>query len=634
MILISYYIISLSLIYYSLGISKITLIAWLIVNLIIFIILNNNKNLNRIYIPRQDTSNLINDKTQIIIFLLIIYLLSYLFANPITNGSPSPWIHIGIINIFAFFVLTILFIKDAFLNQNTKINLILYIFLILSIVAIRYTLSYGYDSLIHQASLQYIFSHGQITPLTPFYVGQYVLELLINFSTKIGFVFIERWIGVIISVLMLFATSKYLLENIKTRSNLSAIPISILLMSPSIFFFTSPYALSLLFSMISCIFLFIYLKNNKKLDIFLTLLLATVSIFIHPFVGLTTLGFLIFIPFIKIVKKYTKKILLYAIATITSSLIVVFCFALYSWLNNYKLILMDPIYYFNNFLNLFGDPIWYQVNRNNIFSYIIYLYEKFHIFIIFAFSTILFIFTKKTRKEGFYIILISLCFLISSWLFISLIEIPNYTYGDQINYSYRLLQASKWMLYPIILLSINSLLLFVKNKNILIQITFSLIFSIVLIATLYITYPRVDSISLLNVNNIRSVDYKALDFIYNKEGGKNEYIVFANQIFGAGAIQKYSFGPYYNSSWGSLMYYSVPMGSELNIRYEKLMNLKELDPNLIYEVLKDTKIKKAYIIITDYWPLNEGVKNKLIKESKATWNIDKSIDIYFMALNP
>ena len=84
----------------------------------------------------------------------------------------------------------------------------------------------------------------------------------------------------------------------------------------------------------------------------------------------------------------------------------------------------------------------------------------------------------------------------------------------------------------------------------------------------------------------------------------------------------YGFGPYYDTVWGSVMYYSVPQSGELNFRYEKIMNLVAYEPSIINDLFDELPIERIYVVTTDYWPLFSVGKDVLENESVQKWEIE------------
>ncbi|MFH1030250.1 MAG: hypothetical protein V1770_03255 [bacterium] len=632
-----YCIISLSIFYYFLGLSALTLLAWLIITSFLAVVIGHKgaeAELDfTVLLKAKKKFEIIDSPSLIFIAAGISYLIANFFANPIKNGSPTPWINTSGLTFIIFFIITFLFLKNSFEKRNNIITVIFYFFLIISVISIKYVLSYGYDTMLHQASLQHIALQSRILPLTPFYIGQYVMELTINFFTGWSFIVIERWFLPVLSVAFLCLSGNYLLEKAGFKEMIAIAPIVALIMLPAQFTYTSPYAFSLLWGVVAVTFAHIFILSRRGCDYIGALLSALASTFIHPFVGLNVLVVVAGAWFYGKMDKRTKKIIVLSSVLLVESFIVLLSFGVYNWLRGSALVLADPFFYAHKFLSLFNDPIWYSRTAYSFWLSLIYLYEKLHFILIGAFILGMTMIYRKRLKADIFILIASLGAFMSAWLFISSLEVSGYGYGDQLNYSFRLLQSSKWLLWPIVLLAFAAFFKFMAGKRGIIKFLAIILFSSILTISWYLTYPRNDDISRINVNNIREVDYKAIDFIYGKEGGKDGYLVFANQLFGAGAIQKYGFEPYYNSTWGDLFYYSIPMGSEMNKRYEKIMSSEEFEPNNIYDAIRETGLRKAYFVVADYWPLAISAKRAIEKKANGYWNIENhKIDIYLFEL--
>ena len=407
------------------------------------------------------------------------------------------------------------------------------------------------------------------------------------------------------------------------------IPIITIFLIPNQFIYSSPFSLSLIMAMVATCFLYLYYKNKN--NYYFALISSITAVVIHPFVGLNILVWVIFSPLILKSTNKIKQKLYTLFCFIFSSTITVFCFIAYNWLQNKTIYLMDPVYYLNKFLAIFNDPIWYFKDSSNLIFDIIYIFEKIHFFLVLLIVLIYIILKKPKEKTNIMVLLISISYLLSAWLFLSSIEVSGYTFGDQINYSFRLLQVTKWILWPLLLLIFINFFIFLKKRNKIFQYFSIVLISIIITICWYLTYPRNDVISRLNVNNIREIDYKAIDYIYNREGGKDDYIVLANQIFGAGAVNRYGFGPYYESDWGNLLYYSLPMDSELNKIYESIMTSKSFENENIDKIFNKIDVDKIYFIETNYWPLYTNTAKEINKEAINKWNFNNDINLYLFS---
>ncbi len=376
------------------------------------------------------------------------------------------------------------------------------------------------------------------------------------------------------------------------------------------------------------------------MDLFLAIIFVLATILVHPFVGLNS--FICILGFYLAQKQKTKikKVFLLIITFITSSLIVFLAFAVYNWLQNKTLILGDPFYYIDYFLKIFAGPAWYVHSTNSWLMWIIYIYERIHYFLIILLIIIYFFVLSKNKvgKKRFlanlFIIVLIFSSLISAWFFISSLEISGYTALDQSNYSYRLVQSSKWSSIIILFLIVINVFQYLRKRSKQWQkILIILLFSIILTVNWYFTYPRNDLISRMNINSIRDIDYQAVNLIYNREHGKEGYFVLANQLFGAAAVQKYGFGPYYKDDSGDdFLYYSIPSGNKLNEGFNHLMLSQEFQKSDIYNNLRKYNIQKVYLITTDYWPLADKVDKQARLEAKQYWNIKNKVFIYYFEL--
>ncbi|MFH1457133.1 MAG: hypothetical protein ABIF17_03390 [Patescibacteria group bacterium] len=633
--LFAYYILSLSFIYYIYGITNWSLIFWLVLtSLLMFFLIYKRQMIwcLKDYKSSQEY-NCIKNFCLFNILILVLggYLISNFFSNPVLNGSPTPWINVHWSSFIIFFIICIC-VLFKILKQKEKDNnffiAFIFLFIVLCVVSIKYVLSFGYDSLIHQASLKYIVANGQIDPLTPFYIGQYMIEVLINKISGIPFIVLERWLVPLSFLLVLLMAGNYLIKSLKiNKSAILVVSIVTLIFLPTFFTYTAPFSFALIFVFIVGMSLFLYLQTEYKKHYYISLVSSIVACVIHPFVGLSIL-IAVFCAY-----KYKKNKINYlgqiVLLFFYCVLIVPLFFVFYNWITGHTIFLKNPFVYANDFLILFGNPVWYSLTNYSVWLHLVYVFEKAHLLILFLLSVCWLFVDKKNWKNNIYILVVVLGTLVSAWLFVSAIEVQGYSYGDNVNYAFRLIRIAKWFIWTFVFLIIYKWLNWLCFKNRLVKVFAVFISALFLTICFYITYPRNDDISRINVNNIRAVDYQAIDYIYYREGGKQDYIVLANQLFGAAAIQSHGFKPYYQTKWGEIFYYSIPMGGELNQSYEKLMNMQEFDENIIKEILYETGVNRVYFLVTDYWPLKDNVYLQIKKSVKNYIDINnKQIEIF------
>lgn len=632
--LLAYYLISLTAIYYISGLTRPILAVYFLINhVILFPAINNLQFFQELSLSsvKNELTKLIKSPTQILALISIIIIFIIIIIRPVLDGDPSPWTNFPTIGFFIFLGCTFILIADYSYKNYSTISTFLYYLLALSLVAIKYKLSYGFDTIIHQASLNQIANTGKILPLTPFYIGQYVIELVFHFFGNLDFTLIERFLIPIFFVLLTFLISEHFFISLKLKAHPIIIPIAALFLIPDQFFYSTPYALALIWAIIFSISLYIYLKQPNKIDFYLMIISAIATILIHPFVGL---------PFIFIIlgalnyqrTKY-KKLNLF-VTFISSSLIIFLCFTLFNIIVQRSVSLANPLSSWTFLVNIFTPPVWFNSLNTSLFFWLIYTYERFFLLILGMIIAGYCLSQSKKRLADTILIILSLSFIISSWLFISAISISGYTYADQMNYSYRLIQISRWLLWPIWLMIFYYLFTFINSLRFWKRLVFLTFISLLICLNWYLTYPRNDEVSHMSINSIRQIDYDGVNLIYSMENGKTGYLVLANQLFGAAAVKTYGFGPYYQTPWGNLLYYSIPMSSEFHTRYEQITSENFFDYHSLAELMESSKVNRLYLIFTDYWQPEETTKAEIKSAASQYWNIGEQIEIYQFNLAP
>lgn len=627
----SFYVIGLSAIYYLFGLSKISVSIFIILAGLLPIFLKSKTSFASL-LKISDWPKSFKKSSHFLPAVILIFFLVWLALNPIMDGSPTPWENVPWPAFVLFGLVSLLLLLDIFYvkRQNGLFTSFIYLFFIVAIVPLRYVLSFGYDTLIHQGALAEIAANGRIFPLTPFYVGQYSLEILFNFVSGLSFVFIERWLVPVFFVIFIGFISRYLLANYSRKINFFVAPLVALLFLPAVFYYSVPFSLSLIFSLASVAFIYIYLRRKKLEFYWAAMAMAVAAVFIHPFVGINVLVAAFLAKKFSSAKERQKK-LWFFILFAAVSLAVALAFVLYNWLSGKVVYLSDPAFYLNNFLSIFGNPLWYVYAGSPWWLQLIYLYEKINIFLIFILGAWMVFRKNKDNQANAYIFVLAIGAFVSAWLFVSGIQVDDYSIGDQVNYSFRLLSCAKWFLFfPVLLLFADTFSwLAAKGKSVRIAVMVAL--AILSAISLYLTYPRYDEISRLGVNNIRPIDYEILKAVRAREGGKDGYLIFSNQLFCGAAIQKYGFGPYYKSPWGDLLFCSTPMAGEMYQRFYRIMYGDAFDPELLYEVMRETGINRAYLITTDYWPLKSVIEAKASSYAKEIIRVGNN-NIYLFSL--
>jgi hypothetical protein len=629
--LFAYYLISLTILYYLIGLTRPILAAWYFLTyLILFILVKDiNQKIFNFDLVLAEYTAVKKSLLKILTLVGLVILFFVTYFQPILDGNPTPWSNFYTWAFILFGLVTFFFISDHDNKKQSILTTSIYYFFTVFLVAMKYKLSYGFDTVIHQASLNQIAQDGRIFPLTPFYIGQYSFEILLHFFGNLDFTVIERFLISIFFVIFTLLISSHFLKSLKLNTGLIAIPVTALFLIPDQFFYSTPYAFAIIWAMIFSVSLYLYLINKAKSDLALAIIAAICSILVHPFVGLP-LG-IVLIGALTYEKTKFKKINLF-LTFIGSSLIIFLSFIGFNLLNGHTVEFINPLYQWSYLIEIFTPPVWFNSLNTSLGYWLLYTYERYFLLIL-ALVIIGYILSQiKKRLADLILVLLSLSFILSAWFFIAGIIVSGYTYSDQMNYSYRLIQIARWLLWPMWLLIFSCLFNFLKAIRFWPRIIFFTLITLLLCANFYLTYPRDDQISHPSVNSLRDIDIKAVQLIHDTENSKSGYIVLANQLFGAAALKTYGFGPYYQTQWGNLLYYSIPMASEYHLRFSKITNEPNFDYSLIQEIMAESKVNKAYLIITDYWQPTDTVKTEIKTYATKYWNLKDKVEIYQFTL--
>jgi len=138
--------------------------------------------------------------------ILDIVLLRLLWIARTDIPLQSPWTQISPSFFILFAATTFLLFSSLWNSRPTLLHLVatsshLGIFYGITVVVFR--LGYAFDPIIHQAAENYIVAHGKITPLQPFYIGQYALVSTLHFLTNAPVWLIDRLLLPLLAIISL-----------------------------------------------------------------------------------------------------------------------------------------------------------------------------------------------------------------------------------------------------------------------------------------------------------------------------------------------------------------------------------------------------------------------------------------------
>ena len=531
-----------------------------------------------------------------------------LYYNASTEALISPWTQIPNI----FFLLIIISNLLILLNLNQRNNnyckhllFSSYLFIMFSIAAIIYQLGYGFDPHVHYSALREIIQNGKILPKTPYYLGQYSIVVVLQRLTGINLNIINTWllpIGAAISIPFLLSR---LNENRKNNNGAWTSSFVLLILGFSPFIVTTPQNLSYLFLLATIIFVY----KNKTIKLIILSALATFCI--HPLAGIPAIA-ITTIHYLQNKKEKNKLIKLLLKPTFYISALVI-CLSIAIWsiaefnypnFNNFQLNISLPV-----FRNI--DPYLLSISYSIINN---------QIWLIMALATLLLflknkIWQAKNNNEKTKAKLLSMIALANILVYIlsSSFNFPALIAYEQDGYTKRLLVIAIIIILPLFweLFYFLYKKLLSKNKTQKIIITMGI--ALLLVISLYGSYPRFDKYYNSRGYSSGKGDFESV-ILAESLANHESYIVLANQQVSAAALKQFGFHDrYLNTEDNECYFYPIPTGGKL-YQYFLSMSYQKADRETMIKAMDYAHVNKSYLIINHYW----WASDKIIAEAKIS----------------
>ncbi|MEK7203015.1 MAG: hypothetical protein AAB653_01745, partial [Patescibacteria group bacterium] len=554
-----------ALVYYFYSLNKIGVIISLILTLILFAgLFFINIKFSAVKPAGIEQNNKTTKKIDFIDFaLIVLYLLSLvlnfylLYAGQTTESIISPW---QVVSKWFFFsygfaglILLILIIRNysarhnnAPSSKNFLIFLIsAYYFLSFSLAWIVYKIGYGFDPFVHRATMELIDKTGAVDPKPLYYLGQYSLIVITHKLTSVPIVWLDKLLVPLLSAIFLPAILYKTFINWFSSNRFALLLILFLLTLPySFFIVTAPQNLSYLFLLL---IILLGITCVCVTDLILIYLLALTALTIQPIAGLPALLFAILLTIFHSDNIKIKKYSFWLISILT-------------------VVILPLIFYFmekklnNNLTDFIVLPKIILPNQDNFIFNFIYLYG-FNIKLIIAILILAGLYLAYRYKKNCKVLIIYFimsCALLMSYFLTKKIAFNFLIDYERDNYSLRILLISVFFLLPFILITWRYLLDKLLRQNFQIKIIWSMFLILLLIASIYLSYPRFDSFYNARSYAVSASDINAVRWI--EDNKTSEYIVLANQQVSAVALREFGFTRYRKNN---IFYYPIPTGGLL-----------------------------------------------------------------------
>jgi hypothetical protein len=456
-----------------------------------------------------------------------------------------------------------------------------------SIAAAVYTLGYGFDPFIHQATERLVIADGGISPTPFYYLGQYAIVIFLHVISALDVSLIDRWLVPLVYAVAVPLTTYYVFARWLRRTDallLSAIP---LLLPFGGFIMTTPQNLANLFFILVILLSLLYFRNEFGPRALTVLVLATLAI--HPLAGIPLAATLVLFALFKgLHGTYRYSLGLYITTAVAFAIIMPVAFLAIG---------AQPA--MNLAAGLWDGTLpgrW--VNGGDTFLDIKYI--LFWNRALFAITGILLgllflVRAKMLKNNAAY--LVSAAIVLSNYVvaryFLNFPALRDYDADSFVN---RLATLAFYVCLPFFLLGCYWVIKRVWKMGRLSQMISVCALAGLMTGALYVSYPRVNTYEPAKFFSVGQADIEAVRSI--EQNAAVNHVVLANQMVGVTAIQEFGFRRYI----GDQFYYSLPSGND--------QSLYNLYLDMIYQgAKKETMVKamdiagsdEAYFVLNRYW---------------------------------
>jgi len=584
-----------------LGMASTAILTAIVFIVALFYQKNNQDKINCKTEKNKETSKRLENKDYITYLLtssfIILLSVSFyiLFKNKTEVSIISPWQTIPNYFFLIFFILTanlfVLILRKKTLNLlgNRIIFFIIpFYFLSFCVALIIYKIGFGFDSFIHDATLDLINKKGEVDPKPFYYLGYYALVLMFHKISLIPIELINKFIVPVLASIYLPLTIFQLSEKwFEDKKSYLLTTILFLSLPFSIFTLSTPQNLAFLFLLLAII---LGLSCKNFFELILIFCLAISAFITQPVAGIPAILFALMITIYHSENKKIKKYY-YSAIFFASSIALPAAFYVFNEKSQ-----TDDI---QGTTESIGSiiPKFYFPDLDNAILNFVYLYG-FNIKLILGILSIIGVFLAWKNKEKCKIFLIYSLMFISTIVAYFLTKFNSFSFlidYEREDYLTRILIVSTLFLTPFIFLTFYALIEKILKQSRFIKNSWLAFFVVLITSSLYYSYPRLDNYFNSHGFSVSATDIEAVQYI--DKSTADDYIVLANQQVSVAALHEFGFKKYYKED---IFYYPIPTGAPLYQFYLDMVYDKPTKKTMI-EAMDLAGVNKGYFVLNKYW---------------------------------
>ena len=507
-----------------------------------------------------------------------------------------------------------------------------------------YSVGFGFDSFIHQATENHIFAQGEMTPKPFYYLGQYALVTILARLLGGHVTTIDTWLVPLTFTLIIPIAYWSLRRSFGWTSSVAAASCLPLLALPlSSFVLTTPQGLANVWLILTA-FVVLASATTSSSRKWLPLLLALATAAIHPLAGVPLLIFVLMMIYLNVsrgLKRLPKLRWIFFIKlTVLAAIALPLMFIINARLSGTDIILdpetirtptaiieglKNPELQTRRFSSSLDFVYFWRTTRTTTFT-----------LLGLAGVLLLWLAGRKRDDERWCETAIifaagGVAFFINYVLLRVWVRFPFLIEYERTNYADRLAELTLFITAPLALYAFGRLLQRIRTRGFpLLAVGLMLLVAAVITANVYLAYPRRDKYESSRGWSTSSNDIEAVLSI-DKDAKAENYAVLANQSVSAAAIRELGFKKYFTQQNSDLrepiFFYPIPTGGPL---YQIFLNTNDAwgARTIIEPAFKLTGAQTVYYVVNHYWWQAQQIIVNAKREAVDWWVINDRVWVF------
>ncbi len=557
--------------------------------------------------------------------------LRWLLGARTGEAIRTPWEVVSPVFFLWLALATFCLVGLAYRRRYPHLTLIaasLHLFTLLAPAVIVYAVGYGFDPFVHQAAEKLVFAAGQITPKTPYYIGQYALVASLSHLFLLPVVWVDRLLLPILTALFLPTSAAWLLRRGYgvPRPLALVASIGVFLLPLGMFISTTPQGLADLFFLLTMLLGASWLHAHRP-PLGFVLLLAAAATATHPLAGIPALIAVALLMTAKlrhdgVTAARLAKAIVFGLVASAAALAIPFVFAVHEGHGVQPLAaaLQKPIPELLKSIPFETPGIATRYQPLLDFAEFAARNHDIILFLLAAAGTWLLLRRKGYRRSAFAAGGLSIALLISVAILRSGFTFKDVIGYEQANYADRLYDAALLSLAPLALAGVAWWWRLLAKADVGTRVFHSVMIASLVAALTYAAFPRLDDYRYSRGYSPSIHDVRAAEWI--NVHGISPYVVLANQSVSAAALHSFGFKTYY----GSQFYYSIPTGAPLYQSYLSMV-YQGATRETMEAAMRQVQATTGFFVMNAYWT-NAPAIIAQAKKTADDWQVIDGGQVY------